>query len=243
MEYHPENAPPFDVLLGQFGRRLHPADPPVPSSGGLPYFAVTGHTVIPPFFAYWTANGGLAQFGYPLSELITETLEDGQAYQVQYFERARFELHPENQPPYEVLLGQFGRRILATVPLPQPPPPAPPPPSPATPPPPAPPSADYQVTASVSDSRPPRYGTVTVYASLTNNGRGVSGATMDTTWHFKTTDSTCTGGPSGEDGVMRCSRYIGPATVGYAVAIDVRIAYQGQVFTARTSFTPTVGEP
>jgi hypothetical protein len=32
---------------------------------------------------------------------------------VQYFERARFEHHPENAPPYDVLLGQFGRSILA----------------------------------------------------------------------------------------------------------------------------------
>ena len=40
-------------------------------------------------------------------------LEDGKTYQVQYFERVRMEYHPENQPPYDVLLGQFGRRILA----------------------------------------------------------------------------------------------------------------------------------
>jgi hypothetical protein len=33
---------------------------------------------------------------------------------VQYFERARFEYHPENQAPYNVLLGQFGQRALAT---------------------------------------------------------------------------------------------------------------------------------
>jgi hypothetical protein len=32
---------------------------------------------------------------------------------VQYFERARFEHHPENSAPNDVLLGQFGRRILA----------------------------------------------------------------------------------------------------------------------------------
>ena len=34
--------------------------------------------------------------------------EDGQRYRVQYFERARFELHPENQEPYRVLLGRIG---------------------------------------------------------------------------------------------------------------------------------------
>ena len=29
---------------------------------------------------------------------MAETLADGKSYQVQYFERARFELHPENPP-------------------------------------------------------------------------------------------------------------------------------------------------
>jgi hypothetical protein len=32
---------------------------------------------------------------------------------VQWFERARFELHPENQPPYNVLFGLLGNEVLA----------------------------------------------------------------------------------------------------------------------------------
>jgi hypothetical protein len=112
MELHPENPPPYDVLLGQFGRLLHPADPPVPEKPGARYFPETGHNVEGSFLDYWLANGGLPQFGYPLSEEFVETLEDGKPYTVQYFERARFEHHPENPPPYDVLLGQFGRRIL-----------------------------------------------------------------------------------------------------------------------------------
>jgi hypothetical protein len=115
MEYHPENADPYRVLLGQFGRRVHGgADPPVPARPGFTYFEQTGHNVGPRFLAYWDANGGLAQFGLPISEEFTETLEDGKPYLIQYFERARFEYHPEHVgTPYEVLLGQFGRRILA----------------------------------------------------------------------------------------------------------------------------------
>ncbi|HEX5505772.1 MAG TPA: hypothetical protein VFW96_24355 [Thermomicrobiales bacterium] len=114
MEYHPENADPqYQVLLGQFGRALHPADPPAAARPGEAYFAATGHNLGGGFLAYWRANGGLAQFGYPLTEEFTQYLEDGRPYTVQYFERARFEYHPENQPPYDVLLGQFGRRILA----------------------------------------------------------------------------------------------------------------------------------
>ena len=79
---------------------------------GATFFAATGHNVGARFGTYWQANGGLAQFGYPLSEEFWEILEDGGRYRVQYFERARFEYHPENVPPYDVLLGQFGRRIL-----------------------------------------------------------------------------------------------------------------------------------
>ncbi len=114
LEYHPENVSPDDVLLGQFGRRFHPADPPVDPQAGAAFFAPTGHNVPPDFLAYWSGNGGLAQFGYPLSEEFVETLEDGRPYTVQYFERARFERHPEiADPGGRVLLGQFGRRILA----------------------------------------------------------------------------------------------------------------------------------
>ena len=112
MEYHANNSPPYQILLGQFGRRLHPADPAVPPAAGARYFSATGHNLRGRFLRYWLRNGGLAQFGYPLSEQFAETLEDGNTYAVQYFERARFELHPENRPPFDVLLGQFGRRML-----------------------------------------------------------------------------------------------------------------------------------
>jgi hypothetical protein len=119
MEYHRENAPPHDVLLGQFGRRILKTNlpsvstAPVPPLVGYTHFPETGHNVGPRFAAYWQANGGLAQFGYPLTELFTHRLEDNKEYQVQYFERARFEYHPEYAgTPSEVLLGQFGRRVL-----------------------------------------------------------------------------------------------------------------------------------
>ncbi len=120
MEYHPENAPPYDVLLGQFGRRVlreteglaPPAGAPAAPHPGQAFFPETGHTVAPDFLAYWEANGGLAQFGFPLTEEFAQRLEGGNEYAVQYFERARLERHPENAPPYDILLGQFGRRIL-----------------------------------------------------------------------------------------------------------------------------------
>ena len=120
LEAHEENANPYDVLVGQFGRRIYAAtrgrevDPPASPMPGQRYFPETGQSMGGPFLAYWEANGGLAQFGYPISGLTVEVLEDGKGYTVQYFERARFEHHPEYaNTPHEVLLGQFGRRILA----------------------------------------------------------------------------------------------------------------------------------
>ena len=120
LEYHPEHAgTTYEVLLGHFGRRILLATtgrevaPPAAPLPGQAYFPETGHNLGDRFLAYWQANGGLPQFGYPISEVFEQPLEDGRTYRVQYFERARFEEHPENPPPYDILLGHFGRRILA----------------------------------------------------------------------------------------------------------------------------------
>jgi hypothetical protein len=119
MELHPENAAPHDVLLGQFGRAIlttvpdAPTAPVAPSTRqGYAHFAVTGHNVAPDFALFWSRNGGLAVFGYPLSEEFEERLEDGNVYTVQYFERVRMEFHPENPAPNNVLLGLLGRTAL-----------------------------------------------------------------------------------------------------------------------------------
>src|SRR5947208_940871 len=73
------------------------------------YFPETKHTVSGVFWKYWQEHGGLAQQGYPISEEFTEVNDlDNKPYTVQYFERAVFEKHPENKPPYDVLLSQLG---------------------------------------------------------------------------------------------------------------------------------------
>ena len=114
LEYHPEvRDAAAQVLVGQFGRRVHPADPSAAPDATQIWFPQTGHNVPTDFYRYWSEQGGLAQFGLPLTELLTQRLEDGKSYQVQYFERARFEWHPENPTPYAILLGQFGRMMLS----------------------------------------------------------------------------------------------------------------------------------
>ena len=112
-EYHPERPAPDDVLRGQVGRDRHPVEPPAPPHEGATYVPATGHNVAPTFLAYWAAHGGLAQFGYPLGEATTAPLEDGRTYTIQWFERARFEEHPEAPAPDRVQLGQLGRQVAA----------------------------------------------------------------------------------------------------------------------------------
>src|SRR5919202_19660 len=73
-------------------------------------FPQTGKCVSGRFYDYWLANGGLAQQGYPITDEFDEVNPtDGQTYRTQYFERARFEHHPENPAPFDVLLGLLGR--------------------------------------------------------------------------------------------------------------------------------------
>jgi hypothetical protein len=85
------------------------AQTPGPGGNNCQTFQQTGHTVCGRFLQYWQQNGGLAQQGYPISETFTETSDlNGRPYTVQYFERAVFELHPENKAPNDVLLSQLG---------------------------------------------------------------------------------------------------------------------------------------
>jgi hypothetical protein len=79
------------------------------AQGGSRTFPETGKTVSGQFLDYWNTHGGLAQQGFPISNEMQEKSDlNGQTYTVQYFERAVFEKHPENQPPYDVLLSQLG---------------------------------------------------------------------------------------------------------------------------------------
>ena len=59
------------------------------------------------FREFWEQNGGLAVFGYPITTATTEPTAEGN-FLTQYFERNRFELHPETARPYDVLLGRLG---------------------------------------------------------------------------------------------------------------------------------------
>ena len=123
-EYHPEYAgTDSEVLLGLLGAELSvgrrgeaPFRPikPFANSADRVFFAETGHSLAYAFKDYWEAQGGLPMFGYPISEEFDELSQtDGQVYTVQYFERNRFEWHPEYAgTDSQVLLGHLAREIL-----------------------------------------------------------------------------------------------------------------------------------
>jgi peptide/nickel transport system substrate-binding protein len=140
-EAHPENKAPYDVLLGLLGvsltegrGSLDPATKKVRNAADAPFVGVdkpadangstkvwfqeTRHSVSGKILEYWNKYGGLKQFGFPLSEQFAEvSATDGKTYQVQYFERNRFELHPEKAAPYEVELGLLGVQQYKTTPV------------------------------------------------------------------------------------------------------------------------------
>jgi hypothetical protein len=128
-EYHPELAgTEYVIQLGLTGvedaqrRGIANSAPfqPLPagaqSDGYTEFFPETGHRLGGGFKAYWHAHGlglgdpgtsdreSLALFGYPISEEFTDPAT---GLTVQYFERARFEYHPNNPEPYKILLGRL----------------------------------------------------------------------------------------------------------------------------------------
>jgi hypothetical protein len=206
MEWHPENGVEYQVLLTRLGAVLDEGDarakqPPDPCAGPCSLFAETNHTLRDSFRNYWVSNGGLSVFGFPLTEQVQErNAADGKTYTVQYFERNRFEYHPENAGTrYEVLLGRLGAELLAVIggdvrtwpvvsvpdygtPAPSPPPSPPSPPPSATPRPS--PSASPSVTVTPS--------TGTVGTTFVAHGTGFpAGATVG--WAISSGSATNSG--------------------------------------------------
>ncbi len=136
-EYHPELAgTAYEILLGRLGAeqleqqgrswRNEGADKPGVQQlpGNCQTFETTNRTVCGAFLNYWRGHGldlgqpgtssdeALALFGLPLTEPRMEPNPDGDTVLTQWFERARFEYHPNNADPYKVLLGRLAAEQL-----------------------------------------------------------------------------------------------------------------------------------
>ncbi|HMQ33379.1 MAG TPA: hypothetical protein PKD53_21790, partial [Chloroflexaceae bacterium] len=130
LELHPDNPYPYDVLVGRVGADLlAKGDAARPLAftalpGDCRPFPETGQQVCGDFLWAWLYGGldldgdlalteseSLALYGLPLAPARTERLADGRPYVVQWFERARFELHPQPDGTALVLRGLLGREL------------------------------------------------------------------------------------------------------------------------------------
>src|SRR5579884_4147054 len=205
--------------------------------------APTHHTVASVFWQFMNASGLVddngqysteALFlnpfyatGYPLTEAYwTTVLVGGVSKQVlvQVFERRVLTYTPSNPAGWQVEAGNVGQHYYSWryQQLGNPGPTEP---------------HTLQASATVSSSTPQPNSEVTVTGQLSDNGSGVAGAAMTATWHLAGGDQSCSG-TTGADGKASCSLNIGNAPVNQPVTVDVTFSYQGQTFTASTSFTP-----
>ncbi|HEX2909197.1 MAG TPA: hypothetical protein VH186_00210 [Chloroflexia bacterium] len=261
-EEHPENQPPYEVLSGLLGSENYlakygktTAQVPVHFAGGsCRFFVETGFALCGSFQEYWNAHGGLAQQGFPISDSFLEQnppppAGDGQKHIVQYFQRARLELHDENTVLYDVLPGLVGvEQFRAKYPNGAPgggvvtPAPSPAP-TPAT-----------NSSASCSTSQPPVTANLSIDASLiylnasegvqtlcvavNKNGQPVVGAKISFVVHYKDKDQNFTVPDTGTSGFSKFVWDIGKQPKGFTINVDVTVTSNGETATARISWTP-----
>ena len=93
--------------IGQFMYNAGPTLPKLKSSQGCNYFPETGFQVCYSFLDFFKNHGGVAQFGYPISNF-----EDRNGRVVQFFQIASLEWHPDLPPGNQVVVSDLGRRYF-----------------------------------------------------------------------------------------------------------------------------------
>ncbi len=119
LELRPSNnGAEFDVVVGRLGTEVTPSGSitnPLPEGlrGNQATFKENGIGTPQKFKVFWDRNGGSAIFGSPITPVLYETTQDGKRLAVQYFERARFEYHPEYAgTDAEVQLSDLGAQVF-----------------------------------------------------------------------------------------------------------------------------------
>ena len=140
LEHHSNlTGTPYEIQIGllgkerlaQLNRELEPAARR-PAADCL-WFGETGHNVCNQdlgmgFKQYWESHGtatagldsyarSLQLFGLPLTSAQYEINADGDQVVTQWFERARFEWHPDNPDQFKVLLGRLGSELTGLEPV------------------------------------------------------------------------------------------------------------------------------
>jgi len=228
-------AKPFWDYLNQTGPILNPAGQQGQGRIFEPVFFATG---LPITEAWWAK----VKVGGQVKDVL-----------VQAFERRILTYTPANEAAFQVEMGNVGQHYykwrygntgptIAPPPTTTPQPTTTPPTTPGTGPVPAAQclpavtTAGDEVQACVSNAAPAQNTEVAVYGRLVVAGKAISGITMNTTWNYKSTTSSCSGN-SGGDGVAGCTLKIGGATRGFKVIIDVKFNYNGKNYNGSTNFT------
>lgn len=105
-ELVPENPPELRVEISPLGRLIYPKSPNRSTPSNLPgcrYIPETGVNLCYDFLDFYTTHGGAALFGYPIADY-----EEVDGRIVQYFQRARFEYHPQQPDGERVRLTNLG---------------------------------------------------------------------------------------------------------------------------------------
>lgn len=111
-EYHPEAIPDLRVKISPLGEFLYRKGQTLPDAfnhSGCHFYpnVPPGYYVCYDFLKFFEDNGGVAQFGYPISNFETH---DG--WIVQYFQRARFEWRPRSTAKNWVTLTDLGNQYF-----------------------------------------------------------------------------------------------------------------------------------
>jgi hypothetical protein len=92
MELEPDGGVGLSPIALEMDNDQPPIAPPEQADLLQRYFSETGHLVDERFYNYFRTHGGVAVFGYPITEAIIEANQV-----VQYFQNAKMEWHPELQ--------------------------------------------------------------------------------------------------------------------------------------------------
>ncbi|MDI3341195.1 MAG: excalibur calcium-binding domain-containing protein [Sphaerobacter sp.] len=94
------------------GSPTPPPPPPPPAPAPEPpctFYPETGHSLCGGFRQYWRTFGGLAVYGFPITD---EFVDPTTGRMTQWLERARFEWHPGSWPErFDVQLGLLGNEL------------------------------------------------------------------------------------------------------------------------------------
>ncbi len=98
------------IIIAVLGVLLSGSQPTYAQGQDTRYFPQTQHWVSGDFLRYYeSARDPLLNFGYPITEAIQDTLS---GRTVQYFQRARFELHIEEPQGKRVVLSPLGEWLI-----------------------------------------------------------------------------------------------------------------------------------